>query len=60
MVKPCKATLHTHIEDHNNKLLTKSPLTEVAWNSTLKKLEMLKWQKVVLFTQIESMRSGNQ
>jgi hypothetical protein len=59
MVKACKATLHMHLEDRNNKLLTKNPLTEEAWNSTLEKLEMFKWQKVVLSTQVESMRSGN-
>jgi hypothetical protein len=59
MVKACKATLHMHLEDHNNKLSTKSPLIKEAWNSTLEKLKMFKWQKVILSSQVESMRSGN-
>jgi hypothetical protein len=41
IIKACKATLHTCLEDHN-KLLAKSTLAKEAWNSASKKLEMLK------------------
>ncbi len=59
MVKACKAIIQTCLKDHN-KLLAKSTSTKKAWNSTSKKLEMFKWQKGVLSTQVKSLRSDNQ